>query len=85
MNKEKDFIALIAITTFGVLVASGLPTLLHVNVVAPIAIFAIIMIPLVLLQQRKKFKNFTENLEKIIFFITLFVIAISFTILYKPI
>jgi putative effector of murein hydrolase LrgA (UPF0299 family) len=84
MNKEKDFIVLISIATFGVLIASALPTILHKDIVAPVVIFALIMFPLVLLQDRKKFVNLTENIEKIFFFITLFAIAISFAILYKP-
>jgi len=85
MNKEKDFIVLISIATFGVLVASVLPTVFHLSIVAPVAIFAIIMFPLVLLQYKKKFIDISENLEKIVFIITLFAIAISFAILYKPI
>lgn len=84
MNKEKDLIILTSIVAFGIIVASGLTVILQINVVAPVAIFGIIMFPLVLLQSRKKFIHITENLEKIIFFITLFIIAISFAILYKP-
>ena len=84
MNKEKDFIVLIAIATFGVFVASVLPTVLHMNIVAPVAIFGIIMFPLVLLQSRKKFVNIAENLEKFVFILTLLIIAVSFVFLYKP-
>ena len=84
MNKEKDFIVLISIATFGVLIASVLPTVLHVGVVAPVAIFAFIMFPLVLMQNKKKFVDISENLEKIVFIITLCIIAASFAILYKP-
>jgi len=85
MNKEKDFIILISFVVFGVIIASVLPTILQMSVVAPVAIFGIIVFPLVLLQNRKKFVHISENLEKVIFFITLFIIAISFAILYKPI
>lgn len=85
MNKEKDFIVLTSFITFGVIVASLLPTILQIGVAAPVAIFAIIMFPLVLLQTRKKFIHITENLEKVVFFVTLLIIAISFVILYKPI
>jgi energy-converting hydrogenase A subunit K len=85
MNKEKDFITLISFIVFGVIVASLLPTILQLNVVGPVAIFGIILFLLVLLQNKKKFIHITENLEKVIFFITLFIIAISFVILYKPV
>lgn len=85
MNKEKDLIILTSFVVFGVIVASLLPAILHMSIVAPVVIFGIIMFSLVLLQNKKKFIHLTENLEKIVFFITIFIIAISFVVLYKPI
>ncbi|MCL2156754.1 MAG: energy-converting hydrogenase A, subunit K [Methanobrevibacter sp.] len=84
MYKEKDLIVLISLVAFGVIVASVLTVLLQINVVAPVTLFGILMFPLLLLQSRKKFNNFSENLEKIVFIITLFIIALSFAVLYKP-
>ena len=85
MNKEKDLIVLVSLVAFGVIVASGLAVILQINVVAPVMVFGIIMFPLVLLQSKKKFTHITENLEKVVFFITLLIIGISFAFLYKPI
>jgi len=85
MNKEKDLIVLTSFVAVGVIVASGLPSVLHANLVAPVAVFGIIMFILVLLQYRKKFTSLAENLEKVVFVITLVIIAVSFIILYKPV
>ncbi|MDR2966411.1 MAG: energy-converting hydrogenase A, subunit K [Methanobacteriaceae archaeon] len=85
MNKEKDLIVLTSLVALGVIVASGLSVILQINVMTPVLIFGIIMFPLILLQTKKRFIYITENLEKMVFFVTLFTIAISFAILYNPI
>jgi energy-converting hydrogenase A subunit K len=85
MNKEKDLILLISFVAIGVIIASGLVVVFQTIVVIPVLIFGIIMFPLILLQNKKKFIHLAENLEKVIFFITLVIIAVSFAILYKPI
>jgi energy-converting hydrogenase A subunit K len=42
------------------------------------------MFSLIMIQTNHKGAHLSENLEKIMFFITLFIIAISFAILYTP-
>lgn len=85
MNKEKDLIVLTSFVAVGIIVASGLAAILQRSVVFPVVIFGIIMFPLILLQSREKFTHIAENLEKIVFFSTLIIIALSFAIIYKPI
>lgn len=84
MNKEKDFIVLVSLVTVGVIIASGLTMIIQRCEVFPVVLFGIIMFLLVLLQNKEKFAHITENLENIVFIITLFIIAISFIVLYKP-
>lgn len=84
MNKEKDFIVLVSLVAIGVVIASGITMLIQRWEVFPVVIFGIIMFPLILLQNKEKFAHITENLENIIFIVTLFIIAISFLVLYKP-
>jgi energy-converting hydrogenase A subunit K len=84
MNKEKDFIVLVSLVAVGIIIASGLAMLIQRWVVFPVTLFGIVMFPLALLQNKEKFTHITENLENIVFIVTLFIIAISFIVLYKP-
>ncbi|MBZ9571332.1 hypothetical protein KQY27_07215 [Methanobrevibacter sp. TMH8] len=84
MDNEKDFIVLTSFVAGGIIIASGLAAVLQRWEVIPVTIFAIIIFPLILLQSKKKIVHLTENLENIIFIITLFVIIIGFIVLYKP-
>ncbi|RBQ23801.1 hypothetical protein ALNOE001_06900 [Candidatus Methanobinarius endosymbioticus] len=84
MNKEKDFIILVSLVAIGIIIASGLTVIIQRWEVIPVTIFAIIMFPLILLQNTEKFTHITENLENIVFIITLAIIVISFIVLYKP-
>lgn len=84
MNKEKDFIVLVSLVALGVVIASGLTMLIQRWEVFPVTIFGIVMFPLIFLQNKEKFVHITENLESIVFIVTLFIIAISFVVLYKP-
>lgn len=85
MNKEKDFIVLTSFVAIGIIVASGLTMIFQSMVVFPVTVFGFIMFPLILSQTNKKAAHLSENLEKIVFFITLFIIAIAFAILYIPV
>ena len=85
MNKEKDLIILTSFVAIGLMIASGLVVIFQTSIVASVVIFGIIMFPLILLQNKKKFIHLAENLEKVIFVITLFIIVISFILLYKPV
>lgn len=84
MNKEKDFIVLVSLVALGAVVANGLNMMIQRWEVFPVTIFGIVMFPLIFLQNKEKFVHITENLENIVFILTLFIIAISFIILYKP-
>jgi energy-converting hydrogenase A subunit K len=84
MNKEKDFIVLASFVALGVIIASGLAGVIQRWEVFPVTIFGFIMFPLILLQNKEKFAHITENLENIVFIVTLIIIAISFAVLYKP-
>jgi len=84
MNKEKDFIILTSLVAIGIIIASGLTVVLQRWEVIPVTIFAFIMFPLILLQNKKKFIHLAENLESIVFIITLIIIALGFIVLYKP-
>lgn len=84
MNKEKDFIVLSSFVAGGVIIASGLAAVLQRWEVLPVTIFGFIMFPLVLLQTKEKFAHITENLENIIFVVTLIIIILGFIVLYKP-
>ncbi|OQD59233.1 energy-converting hydrogenase A, subunit K [Methanobrevibacter arboriphilus JCM 13429 = DSM 1125] len=84
MNKEKDFVVLTSCMAIGVILASGFAAVLQRWLVLPVTIFGIIMFSLILLQNKEKFAHITENLENIVFMITLIIIIISFIILFKP-
>lgn len=84
MNKEKDFIVLVSFVAIGVAIASGITMIIQRWEVFPVFVFGVIMFPLALLQNKEKFAHITENLENIVFIVTLFIITISFIVLYKP-
>ncbi|MDR3222341.1 MAG: energy-converting hydrogenase A, subunit K [Methanobrevibacter sp.] len=85
MNKEKDLIILTSLVAIGVFILGAVVSLLQSMQILPILILGIIFLALILLQIYPKFNHITENLEKIVFFIVLFLIIISFIYLYKPI
>ncbi|MEA4957243.1 hypothetical protein SDC9_08453 [bioreactor metagenome] len=84
MNKEKDFIVLTSCVAIGIIIASGLAVVIQRWEVIPVTIFGFLMFPLILLQNKEKFAHITENLENIVFMITLVIIIVSFILLYKP-
>ncbi|KZX16586.1 hypothetical protein MBCUT_07400 [Methanobrevibacter cuticularis] len=85
MNKEKDLVVLTSLVAIGIIVASGLAATLQTMIVFPVALFGLVMFPLLWIQTTKKGVHLAENLEKIVFLLTLFIIAISFAILYVPV
>ncbi|MDR3291889.1 MAG: energy-converting hydrogenase A, subunit K [Methanobrevibacter sp.] len=85
MNKEKDLIILTSLVAIGVLVLGAVVSLLQSIQILPILILGIIFLVLILLQIYPKFNHITENLEKIVFFIVLGCIVISFIYLYNAI
>jgi energy-converting hydrogenase A subunit K len=85
MNKENGFIALISLVIIGIIIVTALATILQEwTILLPLAILAIIILPLALLQNKKSFAHITERIENIVFIVTLAIIAISFILLFKP-
>jgi len=84
MKNEKDFVLLVSLLAVGITIVSGLAVVLQRWEVLPVTIFGLIMFPLIMLQTKKKFVHITENIENVVFIITLAVIAIGFIMLYKP-
>lgn len=85
MYKEKGTIILTALVALGIVVVGAFATYFHSVVLAPIVVMGIAFIIGVLLTNRGNYPYLIEDLEKIFFFITFFVIVISFILLYKPI
>ena len=84
MENEKDFVILSSLLAIGIVIVSGLAVVLQRWEVLPVTIVGIIIFPLIMLQTKKKFVHITENIENIVFIITLAIIAIGFIMLYKP-
>lgn len=86
MNKEQDFTLLISFIPLGIAVCGALVCLLQGNIGfmqgLPLIIIGLILFPLVLKSNSEKISEFNEKLEKIMFFITIIIIAISFIYLY---
>jgi len=85
MNNEKDFIVITSCVAAGVIIASGLSAVLHRWEVLPVTIFGCIMFPLILLQTKERFAHIVENLENIVFIVTLIIIVLGFIVIYKPV
>ncbi|MDR2544318.1 MAG: hypothetical protein LBD03_02035 [Methanobrevibacter sp.] len=85
MNKERDLIILTSFIAIGIFVLGTVVSLLQSIQILPILILGIIFLILILLQVYSKFNHITENFEKIVFFVTLFSIIISFIYLYEAI
>ncbi|MDR0912786.1 MAG: hypothetical protein LBM96_09340 [Methanobrevibacter sp.] len=85
MNKEKDFIILSSFVAIGVIVLGIVVSFINTMLILPIAILGVILFILLLLQVYPKVNHITENIEKIVFFITLLFIISSLIFLYKPV
>ena len=84
MENERNYTILTSLLAVGIIIVSGLAVVLQRWEVLPVTIFGLIMFPLIALQNKKKFAHITENIENIVFIITLAIIAIGFVMLYKP-
>ena len=85
MREEKGMVILISLVAFGIILISGLIAYFHTTLALPIIIMGIIFAILILSLKSHKQAVFTENLEKLVFAITLIIIIISFIVLYKPV
>lgn len=83
-ENEKDMVLLTSFVAVGILFIAGITAYIHSWVVLPVAIIGLILIPLLLMENKPKISHITENLEKIVFFIVFFSIVISFISLYVP-
>ena len=84
MENERNFTILTSLLAVAIIIVSGLAAVLHRWEVLPVVIFGLIMFPLIVLQNKEKFAHLIENIENIVFIITLAIIAIGFIMLYKP-
>ena len=84
MADEKGIILLSALTIVGVIIASALVVITQEIMAIPIVIIAIMLTLLIFYQNKDKISHLSENLEKIMFILTLLFIIISFILLYKP-
>ena len=86
MNEEKDFTILLSLIALGIVVCGALITFFQGNEGFmqgfPLIIIGLIFFPLILKSNSEKISEFNENLEKVMFFITLIIIAVSFVSLY---
>lgn len=84
MADEKGIILLSALTIVGVIIASALVVITQEIMAISIVIIAIMLTLLIFYQNKDKISHLSENLEKIMFILTLLFIIISFILLYKP-
>ena len=85
MNDEKGMRVLTSLVALGIFIVAGLAAVYQSILALPLAIIGIIFVPFILIQNKEKTAHLAENLEKLAFFITLFIIIISFICLYCPV
>ncbi len=83
-QEEKDILFLLALLSFGAVLASGLAAFLQWIVALPLTIAVLLLLILFLFQNRPGGVHLSENLEKIAFIVVLISIIFSFIYLYKP-
>ncbi|WP_409200941.1 hypothetical protein [Methanobrevibacter sp. DSM 116169] len=84
MNNEKDIIFLISLVALGIAIIAGTVGFLNAQFVLPLLLIGIILIIFILLAYKKNLSHFIENIEKIMFIVTLIIIVSSFILVYKP-
>ncbi len=86
MNEEQDFTLLLSFVALGITICGALVTFLQGSAGftqgIPIMIIGLIFFPLILKSNSERVSELNEKLEKIMFFITLIIIAVSFVSLY---
>lgn len=86
MENEKATVYFTTIVALGIIFLGVIISLFHWDVAIPIIILGIFFtVLLLLLAKKEKLAHNMETLEKVFFFITFFVICISFILLYRPI
>ncbi|MDL2270798.1 hypothetical protein LJC03_03205 [Methanobrevibacter sp. OttesenSCG-928-I08] len=85
MNEEKDIRVLLSLVAVGIAIVAGTITFLNFTPVLSLLIIAIILFIFILLSNKKNISHLVENIEKVIFVITLIIIVSGFLLVYKPI
>ncbi|GAB4315951.1 MAG: hypothetical protein Kow0019_16350 [Methanobacteriaceae archaeon] len=84
MEQEKDTIFFMALVAAGVILISGLASLLQWYIVIPVTIAGFLLTLLIGTLFRESSVKLSENLEKWAMMIVLAFIIFSFIVLYKP-
>lgn len=83
-EQEKDTLFLMALATFGAVLASSLATILQIIVVLPLTIAVFLLMILTIFLYKKRAIHWSENLETLAMIIVLISIIISFIYLFRP-
>ena len=85
MSSEKIIVYLTALVAIGIIIVGLIAAIFHSMALAPIAVIGLILAVIVLLTNKGNFPHTTENLEKIMFFVTFILIICSVILLYRPV
>jgi hypothetical protein len=85
MNEEKDTRILLSLVALGIAIVATTITFLDFNPVFSLILIGIIFFIFILLSNKKNISHLIENLEKVIFILTLIIIVSAFLLVYKPI
>lgn len=83
-NKEKDTLFLMALATFGAVLASSLAAYLQLIIVLPLTLAVFLIMILTIFLYKKNAKHWSEKFETLAMVIVLLSIIISFIYLFKP-
>jgi hypothetical protein len=87
MKEEQDFLFLAALIAFGITICSALVCIFQgqFGLISgvPLVFVGCLFFPLMYKSNNDKVSNFNEKLEKIMFFATIIIIAISFLYIYR--
>ncbi len=76
---------LTALVAIGIIIVGLIATIFHSMLLVPIPVIGVVLTIILLLTNKGNFSHTTENLEKIMFFITFIIIICSFIMLYRPV
>lgn len=85
MSSQKIIVYLTALVAVGIFIVGLIAAIFHSMSLAPIAVIGLILTVIVLLTNNGNFSHTTDNLEKIMFFVTFIIIICSFILLYRPV
>ncbi len=89
MKEEHGIILLASLVTLGITVCSALVCIFQGQYGllsgVPLVFIGVLFFPLIYKSDTEKVSEFDEKLEKIMFFVTIIIIAISFLYIYKAV